>query len=288
MTADLIDLLPPAEGRGMTRVQLLEAIESRILSGELPAGAPLPSERRLSEHLGVSRPVVREVFSTLAARNLVEVELGRGAFIRGPRISDAAQSLGLIARRQEVTPRSLLEARGIVEVQAAGLAAERRTDADLERLTAALESFDASRTVLERVRHDLAFHAAMVRAAHNSVLTVMFGSISLMSAELMLRSLTDPGVTDEGAPLHHDILDAVRRGHADAARHAAGAHLEVGYRHYGDDLDARLDHVARRELEAMFGSQGTLDRLLEAVDEVGTPDLDTGADGDERQGEASR
>src|SRR5215213_6954504 len=106
---------PVVEDRAMTRAALADHLEEQILAGNLAVGAKLPSERQLAERFGLSRPLVREALRGLVERRLVEVEPGRGAFVRGAHATDAAHELGLLVRRHPATPRQLVEARTMLE-----------------------------------------------------------------------------------------------------------------------------------------------------------------------------
>ena len=136
----------------MTRATLSATLEAQIVSGRLAAGMKLPSERQLAERYGVSRPIVRE-----ALRSLVE--------------------------------RDLVEARTMLECTAAELAAQRATPEDEAAIETALLGFDRAGSVIEQARYDMAFHLAIARSSRNPVIETMFGSITALTVELMLRSL---------------------------------------------------------------------------------------------------
>ena len=98
------------------------ALEERVLSGEIAAGDRLASERILALEYGVSRPIVREALRSLIERGLIDVEPGRGAFVRdgtGPR---RFPPLDIEYRRRGTTARQLSEARLMLETEAAALA----------------------------------------------------------------------------------------------------------------------------------------------------------------------
>ncbi len=230
-----VALTPPATPP--TPDWLAAALDARIADGRLPPGTRLPSQRELATSVGLSRPMVREAISRLVERGSVEVHPGRGAFVRQVRPEDAQRPLDRIYRRQAVTARSLVEARTMLEGEAAALAAQRATSDDLVRLRHHLDVFDAAATTSERARADLAFHAAMVDAAHNPVIATMFASIRRFVWQQLLRSLDDPDVSRAGVPHHREVYAAIERGDAMAARNAAAGHMEVALRWYGDDLD---------------------------------------------------
>jgi GntR family transcriptional regulator, transcriptional repressor for pyruvate dehydrogenase complex len=249
----------------LSRADLLARLSDDVLSGRAGAGTKLPSERELAEQFGVSRPVVREALRGLVARNLVEVRPGRGAFVRAARATDAATEMDALLRRHQPTPRDLVEARTMLEATTASLAATRATETDVRGIADALERFDGASGVVEQARYDLAFHLAVARAAHNPVVETMFGAITGLTIELMLRSLADPGVTRLSVPYHQLILDAILARDPERARTAMSDHLDVASRTYGEDFERSLVSVARRELARLLDPGVTLEALLASV-----------------------
>jgi GntR family transcriptional repressor for pyruvate dehydrogenase complex len=257
-------------GTAVTRKSLSDHLAEQIVSGRLPAGSHLPSERQLAEQFGVSRAMVREALRSLVERHLVEVVPGRGAFVQHVRSSGVVQGFETLFRRRQVTPRDMVEARTALECAAAALAAERATAADFEALAGARVQLDRAGGILEQVRQDLAFHLAIVRAARNPVIETMYDAIVGLVVELMLRSLADPQVAGDALPYHLAIYEAIRDRDPGRAREAMAAHLAVAARLYGDDFDSSLETVTQRELARLLAPAMTLDALIEAA----VPDLD--------------
>lgn len=212
---------------------------------------------------------MREALRSLVERGLIEISPGRGAFVRAARMSDAARPLDALYRRQNATPGDLVEARLMLEREAAGLAAQRAEPDELGVMERILARFDRTGDLIERARCDVAFHALIARMAHNPVIETMFSSIASLTFELMLRSLGDPTVSREGLPYHREISEAIRDRDPDRARKAIEGHLLIARRLYGDDLDRRLDLVARRELERVFGRSVSLEAI---VADIGLPE----------------
>jgi GntR family transcriptional repressor for pyruvate dehydrogenase complex len=249
----------------VSRASLAAALEEQILAGRLAAGAKLPSERQLAERHGLSRPVVREALRSLVERNLIEIQPGRGAFVRRARLSDAAGRLDALYRRTQPTPRDVVEARTMIEATAAALAAERASEEDLRAMESALTGFERSAGILDQARCDLAFHLAVARAAHNPVVETIFGSITGLTVELMLRSLADSTVTRVSVPYHRRIADAIHQRDPERARSLMAEHLAVASSLYGEDYDRSIENVARREVQRLFAPGVTLDDLLAAT-----------------------
>ena len=233
-------------------------LEETILSGGLPAGAKLESERRLADRFGVGRPMVREALKRLEERSLIAIHPARGSFVREFRASQETPSAALTVRRAGITARQLNRARQALECESAGLAAEHRTPEQLRHLQAILASFDDDLSAEERAHLDLAFHEAIVIASGNPALQVMFGSIRTMTGALMLRSLSDRAVTKAGAPIHHAILRAIELGRPAAARKHMQAHLRIAETHYGSDIDEPLADVLWRRAELVPSARSAL------------------------------
>jgi len=248
-----------------SRAEVLAHLADEILTGRVETGTKLSSERELADRFGVSRPVVREAMRGLVERGLVEVQPGRGAFVRTARATDAAAGMDALLRRHQPTPRDLVEARTMLEATTAALAATRATAADLSSIEDALDRFEGATGLIDQARYDLAFHLAVARAAHNPVVETMFGAITGMTIELMLRSLADPEVTRASVPYHRVVAAAIAAREPERARSAMLAHLEVAATTYGADLDRSLESVARRELARLLDPGVTLEVLLASV-----------------------
>lgn len=235
--------LPAGTTIPITAEQLVAHLDAKIVTGAVPAGTRLESERKLAERHGVSRPVVREALRSLQERGLITAQPGRGTFVRELRPTGGLATAEILTRRGQVTARQLSAARIMLEGEAAALAAAHRSAADLNRMQELLDSFDATENVMEKAEQDLAFHEAVLLAAGNTVLQVMFGSIRSLTLALMLRSLGDSRVRDAGGPIHHTILAAIRRRDSRAARRRMVEHLSVAETHYGRDLDRPLARI---------------------------------------------
>jgi GntR family transcriptional repressor for pyruvate dehydrogenase complex len=215
-----------------------------IVGGRLAPGEALPREVALAERFGISRGVARECLRALEERGLVTVRHGSATTVN-PRedwdifdpdvITAALGGPAAVALLSEY-----LECRRIVEIEAAGLAAERATPervATLEQRFAAMEAALAVRAARaqERGYHeaDVAFHAALVEATGNLALLALVRRVD--AALLAARyPLARPAYRRTRAlPEHEAILSAVRSGDAEAARAAMRAHLDTveGYLH---------------------------------------------------------
>ncbi len=233
----------------VSRDTIASYLAEELLSGRLPAGTRLPSERQLATRLGVSRPVVREVLRTLVERGLLEVSPGRGTFARAMEPNDIAGPMTSVYRRRNATPRDLVQARTMLECEAAALAARRATSEEVAELDTLVSRIDEADDIIAKARADVAFHARIAQISGNPVIETMFVSITGLAFEHMLRSSADPTIPNEANPYHQAVVDGIRAHDPLAARQAMHAHLEVATRRYGEDLDYSIEHLARRELD---------------------------------------
>jgi DNA-binding FadR family transcriptional regulator len=215
----------------------MRVLIGEITSGRYAEGDLLPRELDLAQRFGVSRNVARECVRGLEERGMVAVRHGRGARVRPEHEWDRFDSDVLAAllggSRAAGVIGEYLECRRILEVEAAGLAAERADDAALERLS---KAFALMRLTAEGARNnpageqlyreaDVGFHRAVIQAAGNPVLGRMTEPIHRALSETF-GALARPRLRFErGLPEHERILAAVRAHSPDEARAAMRAHL---------------------------------------------------------------
>lgn len=146
-------------------------IEELVVSGRLPPGRRLPSERRLAELLGVSRGSVREAITALEAKGFVIRRPGSGTSVQVPVHSLLTGPIvsGVDLSDRETT--ELLDLREAIEPAIAARAAERACAADIEEIQALAGAFEAADSDIDRrVQLDAEFHQAIARATHNGLL----------------------------------------------------------------------------------------------------------------------
>lgn len=213
----------PVISRESLSEQAARLLFERIQSGEWEVGQKLPGETTLAPQLGVGRSTVREAIRQLAGRGILMSRQGAGVFVHALTPTDDWDSLVTRA-----TIASILEARSAIECEAAALAAERRTDDDLNDIRAALARRDAERAgIAARVDADMDFHRSIVAASQNEVLTELFDTFALRSREAMVRmlELSRSPATDEDQRIHAEIVDAIEVRDAAAATGLSRAHL---------------------------------------------------------------
>lgn len=234
---------------------LIAVLENRILTGHWAAGVRLPSERDLATEFTVSRPVVREALKALQERGLIEVSPQRGSFVRRYTAENLMRPMNLAARSAGVTARQLMQARVMLESEAAGLAAANATKQDRTDLLRVHQLFAQPGEPHARARVDLTFHETIARASGNPVIHMMFTAIQDLTYGLMVRSLSDREVREAGEPLHTVILEHILDRDADGAREAMRLHLDLAEQFYGPDMDANLAEVIEHHLNTAADAQ---------------------------------
>ncbi len=251
------------QATNVSREELTAQLSHEIMSGSRHPGSRLPSERQLSEDSGLSRPTVREVLGSLQERGLVEVTPGRGAFVRRPSVLVGAGPMAAAYWRSRATPAHLVAARRSLEETTAVEAARNAVAADVDALERVVEQCEQASDVLTQARYDIGFHFLIARTAGNPVLEILFGSLTPLIFELLLRSLSDSAVKAAGIPQHRAMLEAIRQRDSEQARTLMHAHLELAANLYGADYREPLDQVARRALERTLGPNASLEALVE-------------------------
>lgn len=211
-----------------------ERISEWIASSRLRPGSKLPSEKELTDALGLGRSAIREALAKLKAVGLVETFQGRGAFVAEIPVElmrVRIRSLSVEVDDSLERLKNIWDLREIFEVAIAERAAQRRTDEDLASLEGAVD--DMNRAIAggeQAVEQDAAFHYRLTEACHNPVLLGLVEDLSNLIESSRRDSLQRPGRPQSSNEEHGVILDAVRRGDVTAARTAMQEHLVKGRR----------------------------------------------------------
>jgi GntR family transcriptional regulator, transcriptional repressor for pyruvate dehydrogenase complex len=223
---------PRSQGEASMVDELFAKLEARILSGQLLPGARLPTQKEIADSEKVSRTVVREAVARLSAHGLAVSRQGSGVYV-----ADSAQY-----RAFQITPEDLneladviklLEIRLGVETEMAGLAAARRTTADIGAIQDALqEMVEQEADPVAAARADRAFHLAIARATQNDyyVRFAEFLGLRLVPPRnLYLRDQPQSAQVAYSGKVHDEhqaIVDAIVRMDAARAREAARHHMQ--------------------------------------------------------------
>jgi len=205
--------------------EVFDQVLSEVVDGGLEAGEALPSERRLAEVLGVSRPAVREALQRMAQTRLVEVRQGGSTTVRDFKKHAGLDLLPrLLVRRGNLdlaVVRSILEARLVVGPGVAALAAERGGPALTATLTDVVEALGATDDDVERQLHALTFWDHVVDAADSLAFRLMFNSLRA-AYEPAIEALA-PVMSEEVGQIgaYRLLTAAIGEGDPEVARAAA-------------------------------------------------------------------
>ncbi|GIW31200.1 MAG: GntR family transcriptional regulator [Meiothermus sp.] len=190
-------------------------LRGAILTGSLLPGARI-SEPGLAQELGISRTPVREALQRLAQEGLVELLPGKGARVR-------------VLSAEEV--REVYDVRALLEGEAAALAAQNATEAELDRLERLLQVLEAlpKEAYAQQMQVDFDFHTALIEAAHNKTLARIYADLrsSLTLVRSFQQTLSQHPKTRQQ---HQAILSALKARNPAEAAEAARAHV----RHFRD------------------------------------------------------
>lgn len=212
-------------------------VRDLIDRGAIRPGDQLPPERELAAQIGVSRPSVRAGLRALGAIGVVRSRHGAGTFITdGPPVL-GSEPLSFLAALHGFTRDEMFEARRVLEVGAAGLAAERACGDEIATLADEIAGMFAS---LEDPQafliHDIRFHRAVASASRNPILASLVEMVSELFYEQRRNTAARAPDSDlkEAAQMHRAIYHAVRNRQIDRAKDLMNQHL----------LDAQMAQAA--------------------------------------------
>lgn len=202
-----------------------------VASGRFPPGSMLPSEAELAEREQVSRLTVREAITVLRTKQVLEVKHGRGTVVN-PIARWSPFDPDLLAARSEdligtsALPRKLLEARRLVEIGVAEMAASRRSEEDVRKIQAAHERMKSSAEDVELiVEADIAFHQAIMSSVGNAFIAALFDPIKQLVWEARRQTKEYAGIRVHAIAAHERILQAIIDRDPERARTAMKNHL---------------------------------------------------------------
>lgn len=210
--------------------QIAADILAKIADGHFRPGDLLPTEHCLADAFGVSRNVVREAIARLRSDGAIESRQGRGATVK-PLTERETFRIDMQALDKPGNLADLFELRGVLEIAAAGLAAERRSGKDLDAMYAAIAAMNGKcRFDEKRLEADAAFHRALGMATRNTYLGII---MCYLASRLKETARATAGLYKEGDLLeltineHREILDAIEERDKPAARAAMAAHIQA-------------------------------------------------------------
>ena len=248
--------------------EIARDLADAISSGTVQPGDFLPTEQALGEKYGASRTAVREALAVLATRGMIEPMHGRGSRVLPRHRWRLLDQLIRLVREDLRVDGSLFELRRILEIEAAGLAAERATPEQLRALSDAWQAGwrAATESPEEWTAHDRAFHHAMAQATGNVLLPEVMESIAMLIRATALSTVREPGAVATGNEDHERILKHIQARDPSGAREAMRQHL-LGVEKRFLDASAKATSAtltARQDV----GMERTEDQQQERASEV--------------------
>ena len=237
MATPVVKIRPLSPERKLSR-GLFEQLSEQIKSGRLAAGARLPTEEELSRAARVSRTVVREAVAALRADGLVVTRQGVGAFVSAAP-QQAPFRIDPDGMRSIADVLHVMELRLGVEIESAGLAAERGTKAQVRAINTALEAMDrAAAQGKDAIDQDLELHRAIAEATGNAQFPrfLQFIGRHLIPRRIVSGMPQSMGGREAYLQLlqaeHRAIVEAIQQRDANAAREAMRRHLTRSVERY--------------------------------------------------------
>ena len=219
-----------------------------LIDGSLKAGERLLGERELSLKLGVSRPLLREALRSLAMLGFLDIQHGRGAFVRQADVTVLSDFFTFSLAQQPDILDDVMQARIAIECQAIRLACDRASETDLKRIGSRLTRLmDTLHDPSEGGAADFAFHQAIVEAGRSEALNTLYGAIGelLRRSHVQRREVTisEPGIVDYLVEAHREVFLSIVDRNPDAADRKLREHFAIG------------DEFRRRSLIAAFAKR---------------------------------
>ena len=215
-----------ANGAGQTIEDVIARISGLIKGSQLKPGDRLPAERDLARQLGVSRPSLRAGLRALASMGVLKSRQGAGTFVAGGPPTLDSEPLRLLAALHGFSFNHMFETRSILEVGAAGLAAEHATSEQLATLAEEIaEMYAALADPQEYLVHDIRFHRAIAAASGNPTLATLVEMVSAVLYERRRETIDRAHDFKESLELHQQLYRAIRARQPEEARAAMSEHI---------------------------------------------------------------
>lgn len=246
---DTFQVVRPSRNGLMTE-QVVMQVREMIRQGKLKLGDRLPPERELAKRLGISRASLRAGLRFLAAIGVLTSRHGSGTYIAdGPPALDS-EPLSMLAALHGFRPDEMFEARRLLEVGLAGLAAEHATDDHLATMAEEVtEMYAALDNPQEYLVHDIRFHRAVAAGSRNPILAALMDMVSAVLYEGRRETVGRARDLKESAEMHRKIYRSIRSRNADEARAAMSEHLMLAQRAFASEeiSDGAPDESKNRE-----------------------------------------
>jgi GntR family transcriptional repressor for pyruvate dehydrogenase complex len=239
-------LIQPAPAGGQTTEQVVGQLIELIKREQFKPGDRLPPERELAKRLGISRPSLRAGLRTLVSMGVLKSRQGAGTFIAdGPPMLDS-EPLRLLAALHGFTFEHMFQTRSILEVGAAGLAAEHATAEHMATLADEIAEMHATiNDPQQYLIHDIRFHRAVAAASGNPTLATLVEMVSAVMYERRRETIARAHDFSESLEYHRRIYRAIRARRPEEARIAMREHILCAQRAFALEETAEQDQVQK-------------------------------------------
>jgi GntR family transcriptional repressor for pyruvate dehydrogenase complex len=217
-------------------------VREHIRVNDMKVGETLPGEGAFAQQLGVSRAVMREAFSTLAALRQIDVGNGRKARVAAIDGSVLSTSLDHAIATSQVTVAEIWDVRRTLELRTAELAATQRSDADARAIIGHAEAMAvANRDLDALIRHDIAFHQAIAEASGNALFYNIIRSFEALMAVAVPTAWQTRATEDQ----RQSVLDQHRRLASTIADRDPAAALDEMNKHFDASIGDLFERYSK-------------------------------------------
>lgn len=207
--------------------EVCDQIKALIIAGSWRPGDRLPAEIELAAQFGVSRPTLREALRQLNLFGLIDIRHGEGNFISRPNAESFMTPLLPLLIENKDNILSIMEARNMIEVKTASIAASRASESEIQLLNHYVEQMvDFSNNKEQFAKTDHLFHKQIALATRNPIIIKMYQAIEDLLLGQQLRIIGLPDAIENGISEHRKIVEALKKRDAQAAGKSMQSHLE--------------------------------------------------------------
>jgi GntR family transcriptional regulator, transcriptional repressor for pyruvate dehydrogenase complex len=250
LKAHKLEIIRPSSISQITE-HVVARISELISQSKLKPGDRLPPERELAKQLGFSRPSLRAGLRSLTSMGMLQARQGAGTFVMdGPPTLDS-EPLRLLAALHGFSFDHMFETRSILEVGAAGLAAERASGEQLATMAEEIsEMFATLQDPQQFLIHDICFHRAVASASGNPTLATLVEMVSAVMYERRRDTIDRAHDFREALDFHRRIYRAIRETDAAGAREAMRSHILEAQKAFALEESEQAAHQAKSRANA--------------------------------------
>ncbi|SHI51663.1 transcriptional regulator, GntR family [Dethiosulfatibacter aminovorans DSM 17477] len=218
-----------------TYYKVMEYLVEEIRLNRIKRGDKLPTERELAEALEVSRAAIRESYKILSIVGLIENRPGSGTYIKDEFDEWPEGPMAIVIKLTDATTDDVLEFRKMIEVEISTLAAERITEAEIEKLKECYGEMLNAEGEVEKSKLDKRFHYLIAKASKNSIILNAYNAMAPM-IQLFTYNIRHTVLENESKDiletLHRDIYEAIISRDREKARNSMKIHMDMINKYY--------------------------------------------------------